>query len=157
MGGIVSKIRFVLQLINSSLDDYDALRKRIESSPGIPKLPGDSVPTQASDCSSTSSTPPYWTVPASPIAREGQTTALPVDEVDIVIIGSGITGTAIAKALLQYSKERSADVEERGQKRRDKGIRVVMLEARDACSGSTGRCVLAQLISFQNWCLISIQ
>ncbi|KAF8182953.1 FAD dependent oxidoreductase [Pholiota molesta] len=122
MGGIVSKIRFVLQLINSSLDDYDALRKRIEAHLASPNSPGP-VPTQASDCSSSSSTPPYWTVPASPIAREGQTTALPVDE-----------------ALLEYSKERSADAEERGENRRDKGIRVVMLEARDACSGSTGRC-----------------
>lgn len=43
---------------------------------------------------------PYWTVPLSPIAEYGKDTKLP-EHGDIVIIGSGITGTSVAKYLLE--------------------------------------------------------
>ncbi|PUU74195.1 FAD dependent oxidoreductase-domain-containing protein [Tuber borchii] len=43
--------------------------------------------------------------------------------VDVVIIGSGITGTAAARTLLSNSPD----------------LRVAMLDAREACSGATGR------------------
>lgn len=46
-----------------------------------------------------------------------------VDTADIVIIGSGITGMSIARTL--YSKR--------------PGLKIVMVEARDICSGATGR------------------
>lgn len=49
-------------------------------------------------------------------------TPLP-EEVDIVIIGSGITGCSIAKRLLESNDS----------------VRVAVLEARDVCSGATGR------------------
>jgi glycine/D-amino acid oxidase-like deaminating enzyme len=45
---------------------------------------------------------------------------------DVVIIGSGIAGTAIARTLLDHQYKGSP-------------LRVVMLEARDVCSGATGR------------------
>lgn len=48
-------------------------------------------------------------------------------EADIVIIGSGITGTSIAYTLL-------AELQSLGQTQR-----IVILEAREACSGATGR------------------
>lgn len=50
------------------------------------------------------------------------TNALP-DQVDIVVIGSGITGAFAAKQLLEDSQSQ----------------RVVMLDAREACWGATGR------------------
>ena len=46
-------------------------------------------------------------------------------EVDVVIIGSGITGTSAVRFLLEDE--------------RAKGLNVVMLEAREACWGATGR------------------
>lgn len=49
------------------------------------------------------------------------------DEADVVIIGSGITGAAAARTILQLSAK---------EKRRP---RVVVLEARELCSGATGR------------------
>lgn len=65
---------------------------------------------------------PFWTVPKSPISSEGEA---PPSYADIVIIGSGITGASVAYNVLQ----------------RDSSVRIVMLEAREVCSGATGRCV----------------
>lgn len=64
----------------------------------------------------------YWQDPPDAIASLRSTEALP-ESVDVVIIGSGITGAAVAWGLLQ---DRSSP-----------GI--LMLEAREACSGATGR------------------
>jgi ribulose 1,5-bisphosphate synthetase/thiazole synthase len=47
------------------------------------------------------------------------------DEADIVIVGSGITGTSAARYL--------------SEDERAKGKSVVLLEAREACWGATGR------------------
>lgn len=46
-------------------------------------------------------------------------------EADVIIVGSGITGASAAKFLIQDG--------------RSKGLSVVMLEAREACWGATGR------------------
>lgn len=46
-------------------------------------------------------------------------------KVDIVIIGSGISGAAVARTILRESQ--------------DKSLKVVLLEARGICSGATGR------------------
>ncbi|KAL2175035.1 FAD dependent oxidoreductase [Thermothelomyces heterothallicus CBS 202.75] len=64
----------------------------------------------------------YWQDPPDPIADHRTTPDLP-PTADTVIIGSGITGTAVAWNLLQS---------------RNPGT-IVMLEARQACSGATGR------------------
>ncbi|RYP61262.1 hypothetical protein DL770_009826 [Monosporascus sp. CRB-9-2] len=64
----------------------------------------------------------YWQDPPDEIANLRSTELLP-READVVIIGSGITGVAIAWNLLQNDLKRD----------------IVMLEARQACSGATGR------------------
>ncbi|KAK3492598.1 FAD dependent oxidoreductase [Neurospora hispaniola] len=72
-------------------------------------------------------TPSYWQDPPDDIADQRTTKDLP-SHVDIVIIGSGITGAAIAWNLLKDVRPG------------EKGSRnIVMLEARQACSGATGR------------------
>ncbi|KAI1777475.1 FAD dependent oxidoreductase [Hypoxylon cercidicola] len=63
----------------------------------------------------------YWQIEPDEIADLRSTAALP-DRADTIIIGSGITGAAVAFNLLSNGA-------------RD----VVMLEARQACSGATGR------------------
>lgn len=63
-------------------------------------------------------------MPPSPISDHGsdETAKLP-ERADIVVLGSGMTGTAFARTIMENNKE----------------LKVVMLEARGACSGATGR------------------
>jgi hypothetical protein len=63
-----------------------------------------------------------WQDPPDAIADLRSTAKLP-EIADVVIIGSGISGASIALGLFDA----------------DKGLNVVMLEARQACSGATGR------------------
>ena len=107
MGGLVSKAKLVLYAATQLSETYDLLKKRLDTPPGIPV---------------DNPTLPLWTVPVAPIPSEPSD--LPEDA-DIVVIGSGITGTSFTYNLLT----------------RESGLRVVMLEARDACSGATGRLV----------------
>jgi len=66
----------------------------------------------------------YWQDPPHRIANLRSTPELPTDQVfDYVIIGSGITGAATAMKLLQ----------------RDSELSILMLEARTAASGASGR------------------
>jgi hypothetical protein len=65
----------------------------------------------------------YWQDPPSSLANYQSNETLP-ESADVVIVGSGITGAAVAWNLLQ-SKEKHGEI--------------VMLEARGACSGATGR------------------
>jgi len=116
MGAQISALYYALKEI---INDYRVLSKRISLSPGIPEL---------------NSSLPFWTIPNSPIARHGADKELPQDA-DVVIIGSGISGTAVARTLLELHLQKHEH--HTGSK-----IKVVMLEARDACSGATGRCVL---------------
>ncbi|KAI2615118.1 FAD dependent oxidoreductase-domain-containing protein [Hypoxylon sp. NC1633] len=89
-----------------------ALLKRASSPPGFPvKNPTKSYWTQD---------PPYPEL--TNIRME-----LPSNRADIVIIGSGVTAAAVASSVLQES--------DRGGER----PRVVVLEARNICSGATGR------------------
>jgi hypothetical protein len=79
----------------------------------IPVLPPRSNPTVS-----------YWQDPPDVDVADflsGQTVP---DTVDTVIIGSGITGSSIAYGLLNSSKAAG---------------KVLILEARQACSGATGR------------------
>ncbi|KAI5209824.1 hypothetical protein AUEXF2481DRAFT_5806 [Aureobasidium subglaciale EXF-2481] len=64
----------------------------------------------------------YWQEPADEIASLRSTEDLP-NHIDYVIIGSGISGAAIAYNLLKKQPTSS----------------ILMLEARQACSGATGR------------------
>ncbi|PPR02295.1 hypothetical protein CVT24_011632 [Panaeolus cyanescens] len=115
MGAIISTVSFVATTVKTLYGDYESFSARIALSPGIPQ---------------TKATCSFWMHPPSPNARYGEDTPLPT-ETDIVIIGSGITGASIAKTLLEHHYKLH------GQ---DAGKpRIVMLEARDLCSGATGR------------------
>ncbi|KAG9083984.1 hypothetical protein FRC06_004288 [Ceratobasidium sp. 370] len=100
-------VRTLVQLSS----DYNTLLTRISQSPGIPSLP---------------TTRSHWqeTIPESARLRHASSAVLP-DHADIVIIGSGITGTLVARALLEHPN--AAD------------LGIVMVEARDVCAGATSR------------------
>lgn len=105
MGNLASKLKVYAVAAAQLKGTYDLLTKRIEAPPGIP------VPDP---------TLPLWTVPASAISTDDD--PLP-DCADVVIIGSGITGTSVAYTILPNVS----------------AAKVVMLEARSVCSGGTGR------------------
>lgn len=57
---------------------------------------------------------------------------------DIVVIGSGITGTCFARTILDWdAHEQKAEGSFSGEEH--KSLQLVMLEARELCSGATGR------------------
>lgn len=85
------------------------VRRCILLPPGLPKP----QPTTAA-----------WQEPPHPTVADAQSPTLP-DTVDIIIIGSGITGCAVASTLLSDGREPD--------------LRVTILEARQTCSGATGR------------------
>lgn len=69
----------------------------------------------------------YWHEnPPFPNLVDVQSAQLPT-KTDIVIIGGGITGAAISRTLLQQTN------------RKNHSINITVLEARDICSGATGR------------------
>lgn len=77
----------------------------------------------------------YWQDPPDDIADLRTTPDLP-GTAEIVIIGSGITGAAVAWNLLQDGNgSGGSGVSDISSTSRG----VVMLEARQACSGATGR------------------
>ncbi|KAH7022030.1 FAD dependent oxidoreductase-domain-containing protein [Ilyonectria destructans] len=88
---------------------FQDVKNLIKQPPGLPSL----NPTVAA-----------WQEPAHPTISNAQSPALP-EEVDIVIIGSGITGCSVAHTLLHHPSAAKQ--------------RVTMLEARTAVSGATGR------------------
>ncbi|KAK1624152.1 FAD dependent oxidoreductase-domain-containing protein [Colletotrichum phormii] len=67
----------------------------------------------------------YWQLPPLEGVADHQSEHLPTD-VDVVIIGSGMSGTSIAWHLLKENNSTTP-------------LRVAMIEARQACSGATGR------------------
>ncbi|PVH81662.1 putative FAD dependent oxidoreductase [Cadophora sp. DSE1049] len=90
-------------------DQRQAATNRMNSDPGVP----DSRKT----------TQPFWLEDASPISNvrsEGLQ-----EEVDIVIIGSGITAASVARELLKGGHASTP--------------KIAVLDARDICSGATGR------------------
>ncbi|EDP50890.1 hypothetical protein KXX16_001335 [Aspergillus fumigatus] len=92
---------------------------RVLSDPGLP------TPNPTSS---------FWLRSPHPDLTEIHSPKLPV-EADVVIIGSGVTGTSIARTLLESRKPRNNDL---GQEPAHRPA-IVMLEARDICSGATGR------------------
>ena len=88
---------------------------RIYSDPGIPQ---------------DNATSSFWLQTPHPLFTQQSARALPI-EADVVIIGSGISGASIARTLLQNHANSSPS--------NPSHLRVVMVEARDICSGATGR------------------
>lgn len=85
---------------------------RTHADPGVPK---------------NATTPSFWLKEPHPQFAQKSSNSLPT-EADVVIIGSGVTGASIARTLLQNRAKGS-----------NSHPAVVMLEARDICSGATGR------------------
>ncbi|KAJ7052881.1 FAD dependent oxidoreductase [Mycena amicta] len=108
MGSVLSLLQLTYKTVKSLVDSYWALAAGVARDPGVP------IPNPSAS---------YWCYPKSPLDSTPRA-ELP-ENADIVIIGSGITGTAVARAMLRASTGRS--------------LRVVMLEAREVCSGATGR------------------
>ncbi|KAJ7031829.1 FAD dependent oxidoreductase [Mycena alexandri] len=78
----------------------------------------------------------FWTHSpgANPLAGEGSTGEL-TNEADVCIIGSGITGVSAAYHLANAIQHGTFPVQDEGTNK----VRAVILEARDFCSGATGR------------------
>ncbi|KAE8382456.1 FAD dependent oxidoreductase-domain-containing protein [Aspergillus bertholletiae] len=111
-------------------DRQDALH-RILADPGIPGPLGESTSS-------------FWFKDAHPELANVQSPELP-QEAEVVIIGSGITGVSIACTLLKESGQ----LETTNQR-----PAVVMLEARDTCTGATGRNgghILETVEEFTDW------
>lgn len=72
-------------------------------------------------------TKPSWLIPPDPLQNFRSSESLPSGILDVVIIGSGFSGTSVAWHLLN-------DDDVLGQK-----LDTLMLEAREVCSGATGR------------------
>ena len=107
MGQLLSKLKLVIGILRELDAEYHSFRKRVNLSPGLPaKEP----------------TLPFWTVPPANLPTRINS-ALPT-HVDVLVIGSGITGVSCVRTLL---------------KKGPSGLRVLVLEARDVCSGATGR------------------
>lgn len=124
MGGLVSKAKLILYATIKAGETYDLVKTRLNTPPGLPV----SNPTL-----------PLWTVPAAEIPTE------PTDEIpeaaDIVVIGSGITGTSFIYNLLSHETR----------------LNIVMLEARQACSGATGRHATSLIPSVLLTCYLDTQ
>lgn len=91
---------------------------RALSDPGVP--------------SSLGTTKSFWLNDCDPLLSTKQSSTLPTDA-DIVIIGSGITGISVAHSILEDSDAWSDGSDSLPKPR------VLILEARDVCSGATGR------------------
>lgn len=107
MGQLLSRIKLVLSAFGQLDSEYRAIKKRIDRSPGLPV----SAPTL-----------PFWSVPPASLPTS-ENASLP-GHVDVLVIGSGITGLSCTRTLLNKGPS---------------DLRVLVLEARDVCSGATGR------------------
>lgn len=76
----------------------------------------------------------FWHSEPSALLTAHRTTRELPQTADVVIIGSGISGASVAHHLLN---DDSATTTEMGKKK--DGYSVVMIEAREACWGATGR------------------
>lgn len=73
------------------------------------------------------STSSFWRSSTKPIDNHRTINSLPL-HADIVIIGAGYSGAAITHHLIEESKRHNRPIPS-----------IVILEAREACSGATGR------------------
>ena len=81
----------------------------------------------------------FWHSEPSPLLTAHRTTRELPKTADVAIIGSGITGASVAHHLLNASNDSNGGLVA------GKDYNVVMLEAREACWGATGRVSLARL------------
>ncbi|KAI4650397.1 hypothetical protein J4E93_002753 [Alternaria ventricosa] len=101
-------------LLRALSTEFDQALKRASQSPGLP------VPKPSQT---------YWlSDPPHPQLCDASSHKLP-QTADVVIIGSGIAGAAVARSLLHERHRRNVRTDEK----------VVVLEARQLCSGATAR------------------
>lgn len=77
------------------------------------------------------STTPFWRTELHPIDDHRSTPELP-STVDIAVVGAGYSGASVVYHILNKSKDKGKD-------KGDPPPSIVILEARQACSGATGR------------------
>ncbi|KAL6824560.1 FAD dependent oxidoreductase domain-containing protein [Trichoderma sp. SZMC 28015] len=125
MGGVISSIQSsitaitsVIRTISTLNTKYQALLQRIETGPFTPV----DNPTES-----------YWMRDA-PFPEIRDVLGEIPEEADVVVIGSGITGAAAVKTLCELSSSSST-----GDGDGKKAPRIVVLEARQLCSGATAR------------------
>jgi hypothetical protein len=107
MGQLLSRFKLVINTLLELDREYLTVVKRVNLSPGLPV----NEPTLS-----------FWTVPPANLPTRVNT-SLPT-HVDVLVIGSGITGVSCVRTLLKNGPP---------------GLRVLVLEARDVCSGATAR------------------
>ncbi|CAK7563124.1 MAG: hypothetical protein SEPTF4163_000983 [Sporothrix epigloea] len=76
----------------------------------------------------------YWLQDPSPLLLGHRTTPQLPETVDVVVVGSGITGSFAADALLE-----DVDASSSSSSSKSPVKKVLLLEAREACFGATGR------------------
>lgn len=103
-------VEFILGAPEITEDQRNAAIIRATSDPGTP----------ISDFASK----PFWLEPPHPLAKS-RSNSIP-KEVDVIIIGSGITGASIAREIYRQHDGTNKP-------------KVAILDARDLCSGATGR------------------
>ncbi|KAI4942225.1 hypothetical protein J4E91_010199 [Alternaria rosae] len=121
MGGVLSILQNTVKtliaaasLLRALSTEFDQALKRASQSPGLP-IPKPSQTYWLND-------PPYSALCDANSSKVPET-------VDVAIIGSGIAGAAVARSLLHERRRRNNRTDEK----------VVVLEARQLCSGATAR------------------
>ncbi|KAG0704631.1 FAD dependent oxidoreductase-domain-containing protein [Suillus ampliporus] len=106
---------------------------KLEHSQKVLETPPSEHPARPAKLPSRNPTRSFWidsSPDANPLAGEGSQDPLP-SEADVCIIGAGITGVGVAYHLIELLNNASLSLED--------PLRIVILEARDFCSGATGR------------------
>ncbi|KAH8657696.1 FAD dependent oxidoreductase-domain-containing protein [Xylariales sp. PMI_506] len=139
---MASWIKHLASLSDVSPEAIQAALDRIYQDPGIPgycnengNVPAHSIIDSGDDAPGTT---PFWLKDPHPTVAKAQSAQLPA-RADYVIVGSGITGTAVAFHLLGESAYSNLVVDQMNGATTGGTPVVVMLEARDATSGATGR------------------
>lgn len=114
---LFKSIKTLINILRDLSNDWSQVAARMRAAPGFP--PAKPTLSQWQD------DPPF------PELVDTQTPGGPPPTADIVIIGSGISGVAIARTALRELRRKGELV--------PGGTRVVVLEARQLCSGATGR------------------
>lgn len=117
---IFKSVRTLITILRDLSNDWSKVAARMRAAPGFP--PAKPTLSQWQD------DPPF------PELVNIQTPGGPPPTADIVIIGSGISGVAIARTVL-HELRRKGDLSSPA----GGSPRVVVLEARQLCSGATGR------------------
>ncbi|KAH7021158.1 FAD dependent oxidoreductase-domain-containing protein [Microdochium trichocladiopsis] len=129
---ILNTLGIAIKVLLQANKDLQEVLQRASQAPGLP----NPKPTAS-----------YWLEdPPYPELVDAQSPVLP-ETADIVIIGSGITGAAVAWSILQQFAPSSpgttdgADYDDKQQQKdhQSRPPRIVVLEARSLCSGATGR------------------